>query len=126
MKAFLDFWLRWSDYSGITNRRDYVGAILFNLLLHILFVILFILICIFLGIVGIPGTWAETLPALVTTVVRVYDLAFFVPLLSATVRRLRDAGYSAKAFLWLLIPVLGMIAFFARLFEKSKQSEAET
>ena len=53
MKAFLDFWLRWFDYSGITNRRDYVGAILFNLLLHILFVVLFILACIFLGIVGI-------------------------------------------------------------------------
>lgn len=123
MKAFLDFWRRWSDYSGVTTRRDYFGAIFFNLFLHFLFMICFLMITIFLGIIGMPGTAFEAFATLVTTVIRIYDLAFFVPLLSATVRRLRDARYSAKAFLWLLIPVLGMIAFFARLFEKTKNFE---
>ena len=34
-------------------------------------------------------------------------------------RRLRDAGYSAKSYLWLLIPVIGQIAFIARLCAKT-------
>ena len=125
MKAFLDAWGRWSDYSGVTSRRDYFTAILFNLLLHILFVIFVVLAFIVLGMLEIPESVGCSLPTLLTAVINIYDLAFFAPLLSATVRRLRDAGYSAKAFLWLLIPVIGFVAFFSRLFEKTKQTQNE-
>ena len=34
-------------------------------------------------------------------------------------RRLRDAGFTAKSYLWLLVPVIGTIIFFVRLLKKS-------
>ena len=41
-----------------------------------------------------------------------------LPVLRNTRRRLRDAGYTAKAYLWLLLPVIGWIIFIALLCKK--------
>ena len=52
-----------------------------------------------------------------------FTLLFTVMLLiavtSATVRRLNDAGYSWRSFAWLLIPLVGYLAFAARIWSKS-------
>ena len=42
-----------------------------------------------------------------------------IPIARNTRRRLRDAGYSAKAYLWLLLPVVGWVIFIALMFAKS-------
>lgn len=42
-----------------------------------------------------------------------------IPIARNTRRRLRDAGYSAKTYLWLLLPVIGWIVFIVLLCAKS-------
>ena len=49
----------------------------------------------------------------------VLTLLWTVSLLAMTRRRLRDAGYGAKSYLWLLLPVIGWIVFICRLCAKS-------
>jgi uncharacterized membrane protein YhaH (DUF805 family) len=49
----------------------------------------------------------------------VFGIGSLLPSLAITVRRLHDAGYNAKTFWWLIVPVFGLIAFLARLFAKS-------
>lgn len=47
-----------------------------------------------------------------------------IPIARNTRYRLRDAGYTAKAYLWLLLPIVGWLIFIALLFAKSKQVTA--
>lgn len=42
-----------------------------------------------------------------------------IPIARNTRYRLRDAGYTAKAYLWLLLPVIGWVIFLALLCKKS-------
>ena len=44
---------------------------------------------------------------------------FCIPIIRNTKRRLRDAGYTAKAYLWLLLPVIGWLIFVFLLLKKS-------
>ena len=41
-----------------------------------------------------------------------------IPIARNTKRRLRDAGYGPKAYLWLLLPVLGWLIFVILLCKK--------
>lgn len=45
----------------------------------------------------------------------------FVSIVALSRRRLRDAGYGAKSYLWLLLPVVGWIIFLVRLCGKSAE-----
>lgn len=42
-----------------------------------------------------------------------------IPVIRNTRYRLQDAGYGKKAYLWLLLPVIGWIIFIVRLCAKS-------
>ena len=77
-----------------------------------------ILLC-FLIVLLLPWN-LEQKSALLEGVVRIVGLILFCSLVPLSRRRLRDAGYSAKSYLWLLVPGIGTIAFFARLCSKSK------
>lgn len=46
-----------------------------------------------------------------------------IPIARNTRYRLRDAGYTAKAYLWLLLPIVGWVIFVALLFAKSKHGD---
>ena len=46
-----------------------------------------------------------------------------IPIIRNTRFRLRDAGYTAKSYLWLLLPIVGWIIFIARLFAKSAEQK---
>lgn len=59
-------------------------------------------------------------------VIRFMDLAvpilaavWAVPIVALSRRRLRDAGCSARTYLWLLLPVVGWILFLIKLCRKS-------
>lgn len=45
----------------------------------------------------------------------IFSLVALLPWLSASVRRLRDAGLSAHQFWWLLVPVAGLIILVVQL-----------
>ena len=62
---------------------------------------------------------AQQIYTVTQVVYNLYGLCFFVALLSMTIRRLRDAGYTAKTLFWLLLPGIGMVALLCRLCEAS-------
>ena len=82
LDSYLDAWRNWLNFTGRTRRSGYWYAVLANI------IIVFIL-GILSDIVGI-FSWISTL----------YSLAFLIPSLSLTVRRLHDTGRSAW---WLLV-----------------------
>ena len=51
----------------------------------------------------------------VDVVVSVLGILWGLSILAMTRRRLRDAGFSAKSYLWLLLPGIGWILFVVRL-----------
>ena len=61
----------------------------------------------------------QTLTLICEITACVLTLLWTVSLLAMTRRRLRDAGYGAKSYLWLLLPVIGWIVFICRLCPKS-------
>ena len=115
MTAYLDFWRHYADFKGKTTRQGFwLAIVLWDI---IAFVLLMTLSITAMFALKLGPEQAESLARGISSL---YGWASIVPLLAITVRRLRDAGYSAKSFLWLLVPVIGQIAFFARLCSKSK------
>ena len=72
-----------------------------------------IILCIVVS-VGVPADTEEAL-ALVNILLPILGIIWLIPIIALTRRRLRDAGYTAKSYLWLLIPVVGQIVFIVRL-----------
>ena len=62
---------------------------------------------------------AERLSEIMDYVAIVVAVLWCIPIARNTRFRLRDAGYTPKAYLWLLLPVIGWIAFIVILFAKS-------
>ena len=86
------------------------------------------LITIFCVVIVLSIVFSATLPwdaaqltMLTEAIAGVLSLGNAVSLVALSRRRLRDAGYSAKSYLWLLVPVLGGIALIARLCSKSAE-----
>ena len=52
-------------------------------------------------------------------------LLWCIPIARNTRYRLRDAGYTAKAYLWLLLPGIGWLVFIGLLCVKGKQRTPE-
>jgi uncharacterized membrane protein YhaH (DUF805 family) len=99
--AFIVGWKRSFDYEGRSNRADYWWFVLAN---YILFAVLFVL-----------GFSVEALARLAF----LYWFASFVPHLSLTIRRLRDAG---RHWAWLfisLVPFIGGIWLLVLLVQPS-------
>ncbi len=79
-----------------------------------------ILLCIALS-AAVPGD-ADQVIAIVDWVCPVVGAVWVFPIVPMTRRRLRDAGYGPKSYLWLLLPVVGWIIFIVRLCSKSAVS----
>ena len=82
-----------------------------------------IVLCIVLS-VSMPAD-VEDIVALVNILVPIMGAFWLIPIIVLTRRRLRDAGYSAKSYLWLLIPVVGLIVFVVRLCARTLPRKAE-
>lgn len=82
-----------------------------------------ILVCILVAVL-VPGT-TEELVTVSNIAVSVPTVFWFASTAAKTRRRLRDGGYTAKAYLWLLLPGIGTIVFIARLCAKSVPEETK-
>lgn len=78
-----------------------------------------IILCILIVLV-VPGD-TEQLIEIVDMVMPFLAIIWMIPIIAMTRRRLRDAGHSAKSYLWLLIPAIGLIIFVVLLCGKSTQ-----
>ena len=112
--SYYEAWKRYRDFAGRTSRSAFWLAWITHKFLSI--VLMFILA---FGLTVASDLTAEEVNAVIRLTLSLFQLAFLVPCIAMTVRRLRDAGYSAKSFYWLLVPLIGGIAFFARLCTKS-------
>ncbi len=82
-----------------------------------------IILCIVLSVSVHAAT--ERIVALANTLVPILGVLWFIPIIILSRRRLRDAGYSARSYLWLLIPVVGLIVFIVRLCAPTAPREPE-
>ena len=117
MKAWTRFWRDMFDFKGKTTRREYCATVLMQGVIQNLLVVL----C---GVLGLTYPfWNSLFELLIRSAVvsLVYSLLILIAMTSMNVRRLNDAGYCWKSYVWLLIPVLGGFAFLARIFEKSAE-----
>lgn len=121
MNAYMEFWRRYSDFAGKTSRRDFWMAYLWHIIVCTLASFLIMIVSAIL-LVGVCGVGADTAAQITRVLVSAYGLISLVPFLAMVTRRLRDAGYSMKTYLWLLIPGFGMVAIIARLCEKSTEN----
>ena len=69
---------------------------------------------------------AERLSELMDYIAIVVAVLWCIPIARNTRFRLRDAGYGPKAYLWLLLPVIGWIVFIALMFAKSIPATADS
>ena len=76
-----------------------------------------ILACILIAVV-VPGDTQELI-VVANNVVPIFVVVWWLPVIPMTRRRLRDAGYTAKSYLWLLLPGIGTLVFLVRLCAKS-------
>ena len=118
MSEFLEIWSKYADFKGRTSVRGFwVAYVVWH--------------CVAFASIIIPGVFAvlvlrwapEEATNLANSISAVYCLISVVPILSLTVRRLRDAGYGPQSFWWLLLPGVGGIALFVRLLAPSKKAE---
>ena len=82
-----------------------------------------ILLCILI-VVLVPGT-SDELTKLSELAVMLLAALWLIPVAVLTRRRLRDGGYTAKAYLWLLLPVVGWIIFVLLLCRKGSEDPVE-
>ena len=82
-----------------------------------------IILCIILS--AVMSTDTEGVLSAVNISVPILGVLWLIPIIVLTRRRLRDAGYTAKSYLWLLVPVAGLIVFIARLCSPTAQRKPE-
>jgi uncharacterized membrane protein YhaH (DUF805 family) len=113
-----NFFWRTFTFSGYISAGQFWSEIGMRL---ISFFCATILLCIVLS-VTVPGDETAVLKA-VDIGVPILGLVWVIPVIALTRRRLRDGGYSAKTYLWLLVPVVGLVVFIVRMFAKSAPRE---
>ena len=116
MNAYLDFWKRWNDFKGRTSRRGFWIALGVHILLNFL-----LRFCMVIMSVSLFHLAPEVAVQYSHQLWFVFSIFWLIAFIAMTLRRLRDAGYSAQSFFWLLVPVIGFVALIARLCEKSTE-----
>lgn len=102
MKEYVDMWKRAFDFNGVSSRKEFWMAYLFNFLFGIV---------IFIIQLVSPNT-AKVISA-------VYGLAVILPYISLTIRRLHDINKSGYNILLAFIPLVGAIILLVYLCSDS-------
>ena len=114
-----NFLFRMFSFKGYINGPSFWSDLMIRL---ISFVCAVILLCIAVSVI-VPGE-PEQIVTLCENLVPFLALLWILPLVPLTRRRLRDGGFTAKAYLWLLLPVIGWLVFICRLCAKSVPRKA--
>ena len=115
MKTYIRFWRGMFDYKGRTSRGEYVGVLLLHGLLTFPLLIAESLLVVWrYDLETLQSVWNGNPPGF-----WMISIAFLIAYAAATVRRLNDGGYSWRSLGWLLIPIVGWVAFAGRIWNKS-------
>ncbi len=113
------FWRRFT-FSGYISRGQFLSEIVMRFIGYFCAVIM---LCMVLSATLPLDT--EELISLVHILVPILAVLWLIPIIILSRRRLRDAGYSAKSYLWLLVPVVGVIVFLVRLCSRTVPRKPE-
>ncbi|MCQ2272214.1 MAG: DUF805 domain-containing protein [Bacteroidales bacterium] len=94
MNWYLKCLKQYADFGGRARRTEYWMFALFNILISLVFFVLNLLS---------KGS------SVISVLSIIYSLAVFIPGLAVAVRRLHDIGKSGWNYLFILIPVIGVI-----------------
>lgn len=111
MKWYLKAIQQYADFNGRARRTEYWIFLLINLM--ITYLSLLIDDSLGLRIGELPYGWTYIL----------YSLILFIPVLSATTRRLHDLNKSGRHIFIILIPVVGIVWLLILLFTDSKAGD---
>lgn len=122
--AYKDFWKRYVDFSGVSTASEYW----FVVLSHILLFLLFILFTMLIGGVAVllhdTGSFLSIgLSAILMGIQVIYLFAIMLPMISLSVRRLRDGGFPWGLIFLRLIPFVGWIALIVLHSMPTKKEE---
>lgn len=106
LRAYRDFWYRWTEPTGRSSRCEFWVPVVINGLIYM--VLRFLVKTI--GIESAVMTYAVGL-ALVT---RVWLWSLVIPTINVYLRRMHDVGASAKFFWLTWIPLAGMVFFWVQ------------
>ena len=109
-----NFLLRTFTFSGYATAAEFWSEIPMKV---IGFFCASIILCIVVS-VTVPGETQEIID-LVHVLIPIMGVLWMIPIAALSRRRLRDAGLSAKTYLWMLLPVVGWIVFIIKLCAKS-------
>ena len=101
--AYKEFWTRYVDFGGTSDRGKYWYVFLMNIIISIALSVITLIV-----------------PAL-AFLSSVYSLATLIPGLAICVRRLRDAGHHWANIFWAFLPVVGTIILIVFLASPSKE-----
>ena len=101
---------RYADFSGRSRRKEYWMFFLFNWLIGVAVGFLALL----LYTMGLSETAMMTILTPVLALYAIAAIAFVIPGLAVTIRRLHDTDRSGWAILWGLVPIIG--AFMLLVF----------
>ncbi len=114
MEWYLKVIRNYAGFSGRARRKEYWMFALFNLI--IIFGLNFL--------AGIVMGASEDGGMMATSFLGgLYGLAVFLPSLAVIVRRLHDTGKSGWYYLWIFVPLIGLILVFIALVKDSDPGE---
>ena len=114
------FLWRYFTFSGYISRGQFWTEIAMRFIGYFCAVIL---LCIVVS-AALPLDTEEII-ALMDILIPILSILWLIPIIILSRRRLRDAGYSAKSYLWLLLPVVGTIVFLIRLCARTAPRKPE-
>lgn len=119
IQAYIEFWRNFADFTGTATRSEYWYVSLVHFLMG--------LFAGFFGFIGLlKALITDQMPSagvlIVTIVIIVYSVAAIIPLLSLTIRRLRDAGFHWAMIFIQYVPFIGGIVLLVLTCMPSKSS----
>lgn len=101
MEEYKQFWTRWSDFEGRSTVREYWMVFLINFLISAI-----------LGGLGYAAGFFSI-------VSYIYAILTLIPGIAIFIRRMHDVDKSGWYWLWLLLPLIGLIMVLIKLIEPS-------
>ena len=125
MKWIIVYFKRYMDFSGRSTKEEYWYPIIFHVFIYLILITTYIILFSFFFTSSLVygsafGSVISFLLVLIFIISLLYFLLIFIPLLSVSIRRLHDIGYSGWYLLISFIPFLGQI-FLIFLFLKDSE-----
>ena len=106
---YKDMFTKTLDFKGKASVAEYWTCVLYNLIFGFA-----------ITLVGLPFVFNMNLfLKLCDSLVSIYEIVVFLPMLSLTIRRLHDTGRSGWSIIWGAIPVVGTIILIVYLIAPS-------